>query len=103
MANNNVLWEKHRMYLPQMREKAVHRCRQCRFFVGVKGKFETRTACVAGIKAYNRPGKRVPAVIPITEIIRLVGLEGLAACLDCNPEAQACGRFVLQPAKQRDK
>lgn len=35
---SNVLWEKHRMYLPDMRKKAIHRCKDCKFFVAIKGK-----------------------------------------------------------------
>ncbi|TEB04774.1 hypothetical protein Psch_03536 [Pelotomaculum schinkii] len=91
---SNVLWEKHRMYLPGMRQKAVHRCRHCKFFVAIKGKLETKYGCVVSIKAYGNLEKRIPPVIPVIEIIKQVGLEGLDKCLKCSdPEAQSCGKF----------
>jgi len=93
MDNRNVLWEKHRMFLPEMRKRAVHRCKQCKFFVQIRGKRETRYGCVKNIKAYYNLEKRVPPVIPIMDIIKRVGLEGLEECLkNSNPEAQSCGK-----------
>lgn len=97
MENKNVLWEKHRMYLPDMRNKAVSRCGQCKFFVRIKGLRETRTGCVVNIKAYNRLQKRVPEIVPIMDIIKMVGLEKLELCLkNGNPQAQSCGKFKLR-------
>lgn len=97
MDKRNVLWEKHRMMLPEMREKAVHRCKHCRFFVPIRGRRETRPGCVVHIKAYGNLEKRVPDVLPIMEIIKRVGLEGLEYSLKFNdPEAQSCGKFVLK-------
>lgn len=93
----NVLWEKHRMYLPDARKKAIHRCRDCKFFVTIKGRTETRSGCVVNIKAYGNLEKRIPLVITIMEVIKRVGLEGLEQCLRCgDPEAQSCGRFELK-------
>ena len=93
----NVLWEKHRMYLPDMRKKAIHRCRHCKFFVAIKGRLETRYGCVVDVKAYGNLEKRIPAEIPIMEIIKLVRLEGLEQCLKySDPEAQSCGRFLMK-------
>lgn len=95
---NNTLWEKHRLYLPEMREKAIHRCRDCKFFVLVQGREELRPGCVAGIRAFASYEKPVPGVVPAHEIMRLVGLEGLNQALQgANPEKQSCGRFVLKP------
>ena len=97
---NNILWEKHRLYLPEMRQKAIHCCRHCKFFVDIKGKLETKYGCVVNIKAYGNLEKRVPPVIPIMEIIKRVGLEGLDKCLKfSDPEAQSCGNFKLRELK----
>lgn len=97
MDNRNVLWEKHRLYLPEMRKRAVHRCKHCKFFVKIRGRKETRNGCVVNIKAYSNLKKRVPPVIPIMEVIKRVGLEGLEQCLkNSNPEAQSCGKFQLK-------
>lgn len=92
--NNNVLWEKHRMCLPDIRKKAIHRCGHCKFFVAIKGKLETKYGCVVNIKAYGSRERRVPSIIPVVEIIKQVGLEGLDNCLKCSdPHAQSCGKF----------
>lgn len=94
---DNVLWEKHRLYLPEMRRRAIHRCRHCKFFVAIKGKEETRHGCIVHIKAYGRLKKRIPPVLPVMDIIKYVGLEGLGECLKhSNPEAQSCGEFKLK-------
>ena len=94
---SNVLWEKHRMYLPDMRKKAIHRCKDCKFFVAIKGKLDTRNGCVVHIKAYGELEKRIPTVLPIMEIIKRVGLEGLEYSLKfSDPEVQSCGKFELR-------
>jgi len=94
VSGKNVLWEKHRMYLPEMRQRAVHRCKHCKFFVQIRGKRETRNGCVVSIKAYGGLEKRVPPVIPVADIIKRVGLEGLERCLEgVDPEKQSCGKF----------
>ncbi|HBC94319.1 MAG TPA: hypothetical protein DCZ10_15830 [Pelotomaculum sp.] len=95
---SNVLWEKHRMYLPDMRQKAVHRCKHCKFFVPIKGKTEVKYGCVVSIKAYGNMEKRIPPVVPVMEIVKLIGLEGLQDALKGgDPETQSCGRFELKP------
>lgn len=99
-SSNNTLWEKHRMYLPDMRKKAIHRCKHCKFFVVIQGKLESKNACVVNIKVYGNLEKRVPPVIPIMEIIKRVGLEGLEYCLKfSNPDTQSCGKFELRTNK----
>ena len=93
---DNVLWEKHRMFLPEMRKLAVHRCGDCLFFVNIQGRKETRKGCVVNIRAYNSLRERVPATVHAAEVIKRVGLEGLELCLQKNsPEAQSCARFRL--------
>lgn len=96
----NVLWEKHRMFLPDMRKKAAHCCKHCKFFVEIKGKSEARKGCIVHIKAYGKLEKRIPPVLPVLEIIKHVGLEGLEQCLKYgDPDAQSCGKFELRPIK----
>uniref|UniRef100_UPI000AD79010 hypothetical protein n=1 Tax=Desulfolucanica intricata TaxID=1285191 RepID=UPI000AD79010 len=76
---------------------AIHRCEHCKFFVAIKGKTETRNGCVVNIKAYGNLEKRIPPVIPIIEIIKRVGLEGLEQCLKYNDlNTQSCGKFELK-------
>lgn len=97
MDKRNVLWEKHRLLLPEMRQKATHRCRHCLFFVEIQGKTETRRGCVANIKVYGQLAKRVPRVLPMLDVIKLVGLEGLERTLrNGDPDAQSCGLFRLR-------
>lgn len=97
MDKRNVLWEKHRIYLPEMRKRAVHRCKHCKFFVQIEGKRETRPGCVVNIKAYSNREKQVPLKIPIMEILKRVGIEGLEVCLqNSDPEAQSCGKFQVK-------
>jgi len=97
MGADNVLWEKHRLYLPEMRKRAIHRCRHCNFFIAIRGKTETRYGCVVNIKAYSSLERRVPPVVSVFEIIKRVGLEGLEQVLQYNdPAAQSCGRFRLR-------
>ncbi len=96
MPKDNVLWEKHRIYLPEMRELATHLCRDCKFCVDVKGKDEVRKACIVNIRTYAKLRKKIPQVIPIIQILKLSGTEGLDECLRCNPENQSCGKFILR-------
>ena len=95
----NILWEKHRMYLPDMRNKAIHRCGHCKFFVAIKGRMETKNGCVVNVKSYGNLEKRIPSEIPIMEIIKRVGLEGLKQCLKySDPDTQSCGSFSIKPS-----
>lgn len=91
---DNKLWEGHRIVLPEMREKAVHRCRECRFLIGIAGQEETRPGCVAGIASFARLQQRVPQQILLRDLLILVGRDGLWDVLSRgNPDAQACGWF----------
>lgn len=94
MGNDNVLWEKHRLYLPEMRNIAIHRCCDCKFCIYVQGKDEVRKACIVNIKAYGKLRRRVPEVLHILDILKLVGTEGLNDCLKCKPEDQSCRKFI---------
>jgi hypothetical protein len=96
----NVLWEKHRMYLPEMRRLAVHRCGDCLFFVNIQGRKETRKGCIVNIRAYNSLRERVPETVQAAEVIKKVGMEGLEYSLEfSSPEAQSCGKFKLKKDK----
>ncbi|RJQ24735.1 MAG: hypothetical protein C4589_12470 [Peptococcaceae bacterium] len=80
--------------LPEMREKAVRRCRDCRFFVLVRGREEQRCGCMVSIPVYGTLHRRVPEEIPAEVILKLAGREGLQRVLaGGNPENQACGLF----------
>ena len=85
------------MYHPGMRSMAIHRCKDCKFFALIQGKEEQKNACVVNVKIYGKLEKRIPSVIPIMEIIKRVGIEGLEESIKCDPEAQSCGRFRLKP------
>jgi hypothetical protein len=95
MNRGNKLWEGHRLFLPEMREKAVTTCRRCTFLVAVAGREETRFGCVAGIKEYGTLQKRVPREIHALELIRRVGRSGLKEIISRggDPDAMACGLF----------
>jgi len=52
---------------------------------------------VVDVKAYGNLEKRIPPVVPVLEIIKRVGLEGLERCLEkAEPERQSCGKFRLK-------
>ena len=91
---NNKLWESHRIILPEIRERALKRCKDCRFFVRIRGKEEERWGCVAGVPGYGTLQVRVPEAIHVVDILRKVGKAGLGEILACgNPDAQACGLY----------
>ncbi len=100
----NKLWDGHRIVLPEMREKAVHRCRECRFLAVIVGQEETRSGCVAGIASFGGLQRRVPERIPLRELLHQVGRSGLQDILTgFNPDAQACGRFLPRLNKSGKK
>ncbi|MDQ0285348.1 hypothetical protein J2Z49_000441 [Desulfofundulus luciae] len=91
---DNKLWEGHRIILPEMREKAVHTCRDCCFLVEIQGRWESRPGCVAGIPRYGTLERRVPLKIHALDILKMAGREGLQAVLACgDPDSPACGLF----------
>jgi hypothetical protein len=95
MSNANKLWESHRIVLPEAREVMISECRECRFFVSIKGAWETRRGCVGKLKLYHNLSVRVPATIPVMELIKAVGREGLDKIPEHNnPFSQACSLFL---------
>ena len=56
---DNKLWEGHRMILPEMREKAVHTCGECRFLWRSKGKPKA-AGVVCKYSALRQPGPKSP-------------------------------------------
>ncbi|KJS01426.1 MAG: hypothetical protein VR68_05370 [Peptococcaceae bacterium BRH_c4a] len=73
MNRGNKLWEGHRLFLPELRDKAVNTCRHCVFLTAVIGREETRTGCPAGVKEYGALQKRTPRKIYASSLIRQVG------------------------------
>jgi len=99
---NNKLWESHRLIVPEMREKAIRKCKECRFLVQIQGKREYRWGCAACIERYATLNCRVPRVIHVTEVLKLAGREGLSRVLERgNPDWQACGLFRSRQLKKQ--
>lgn len=94
----NKLWDGRRIVLPEMREKAVHRCRECRFLVAITGQEEIRRGCVAGITSFAALRRQIPEQILLRDLLNLVDRDVLKRN---NPPAQACGRF--QPRLKENK
>ncbi|SHF02214.1 hypothetical protein [Desulforamulus putei] len=91
---NNFLFAGHRMVMPQAGEKFQHSCSQCKYFVKVIGRQETRRVCLARVKAYQNRSKRVPDSIEIVELMLLLGKEALEKLLGEGGQYQmACGAF----------
>ncbi|WP_072867697.1 hypothetical protein [Desulfofundulus thermosubterraneus] len=83
-----------RLMLPEMREKAVHTCNDCRFLVRIQGREEVRWGCVAGLPEYGMLERRVPLQVHALDILKMAGREGLQAVLACGePDSPACGLF----------
>ncbi|MDD4239063.1 MAG: hypothetical protein PHT62_11005 [Desulfotomaculaceae bacterium] len=90
----NFLYEGHRMLLPELRDKVAHTCAQCKFFVRVVGRNETRSGCAAQIPRYAGLTRRVPGKLDAAEVLKLVGREGLERVLStAGLYRQACGQF----------
>ncbi|WP_243174580.1 hypothetical protein [Desulfofundulus sp. TPOSR] len=97
MMEGNKLWWSRRLMLPEMREKAVHTCSDCRFLVRIQGREEVRWGCVAGLPGYGSLRKRVPEMLPALDILKTAGKEGLRKVLEGgNPERPACGFFLAR-------
>ncbi len=93
--HDNKLWEGHRLILPEMREKALAHCRDCRFFAQVQGREEIRRGCLAGVPVYGTLQKRVPSKIGYLDLLKMAGPAGINKILENgNPDAQACGLFM---------
>ena len=91
---DNKLCESHRIILPEMREKSVHTCKDCRFFTEIEGQEENRWGCVVGVPIYRSLERRVPAKITARRLLEMVGKEKLRQIVSqSNSEAQACGWF----------
>ena len=89
--NNNKLWEGHRIILPEFREKVIHKCRDCRYYISIQGKTEVRQGC---IEKYKELWSRPPEKIDVLVLLKLVGGVGLQEILSrAKPEAQSCGYF----------
>ena len=94
---DNKLWQSHRIILPEAREVIIRQCCECRFFVTIQGASETRPGCVAEVRKYRMLSVRVPAVVPVIEIMKTEGQDCLVKILKKdNPLAQACGLFLPQ-------
>ncbi|NLI12978.1 hypothetical protein [Pelotomaculum propionicicum] len=90
----NFLYESHRLMLPELRDKVSHTCSQCKYMFLIVGKTESRPGCAALIPQYAGLAKRVPGKLDVTEVLRLVGKEGLERVLaGFEPQRQACGMF----------
>lgn len=90
----NFLYEGHRMMLPELRDRVAHTCPQCKFYILIAGKTEVRTGCAALIPQYADMVKRVPEKLDVTDILKVVGRDGLERVL-AGPgnHRQACGLF----------
>ena len=98
---DNRLWEGHRIILPEMREKAIKHCRDCRFLVKIRGREEVRWGCVVGLPRYGTLERAVPEELHAAEVLEEVGKEGLAEVLTRGkPEARACGLFLPRCRKK---
>ncbi len=96
----NFLYQSHRLMLPELREKVVHTCSECGFFVQVAGKTETRPGCAAIIPYYASLAGRVPRELKVLEVLQAVGKNGLEQVLaGAGPHRQACGLFHLKMDK----
>jgi len=96
MNRGNKLWEGHRLFIPELRDKAVTTCRHCVFLVAVVGREETRPGCLTGVKEYGTLRKRVPEEIQAVALLRRLGKDGLQEALSrgSDPDALACGLFL---------
>jgi hypothetical protein len=76
MYNSSKFWASHRFMSPEAREKVIHHCGDCRFFICIQGVWEQRKGCVAGVRKYRNLRYRVPAVIRVMELLRSEGGTG---------------------------
>jgi len=94
MNRGNKLWEGHRMMLPELAVRAIHTCGDCRFFVRIVGRVETRLGCVIKVREYSDLQQRVPLSLQLVDLMRMVDREQLDGILEVNnPDRQSCGSF----------
>ena len=100
MSNANKLWESHRMICPETREMATHECGECRFFITIQGVREKRLGCVVNVRKYRTLSVRVPATIPVMELMNSEGKDGLNRILEkTSPGMQACEMWLPRQSK----
>lgn len=71
------LYKSHRIILPGIRERAMATCQDCRFYVPIIGREETRPACLAVLDVYLTGEKRIPKELKAVDFIMLAGKEAL--------------------------
>ncbi len=82
------------MMLPELRDRVARTCPQCKFYILIIEKTEVRTGCAALIPQYADLVKRVPEKLDVTDILKIVGKEGLERVLaGPGSHCQACDRF----------
>jgi hypothetical protein len=88
--------------LPELRDRVSHICAQCKFYIIIDGKTESKTGCAAFIPQYASLARRAPEKLEVTDVLRAVGREGLAMVL-AGPgnHSQACGQF--HPKRKNNK
>jgi len=90
----NFLYEGHRLMLPEMRDKVVHTCSDCKFLIRIVGRDEVRPGCAAMLPWYASLARRVPAELKALDVLKEVGREGLQRVTEgIAPHRQACGKF----------
>lgn len=75
--NADLLYRSHRIILPGIRERATTTCQDCRFYVPIIGREETRPACLAILDVYLTGEKRIPKELKAVDFIMLAGKEAL--------------------------
>jgi hypothetical protein len=92
------------MISPEAREMTINECGDCRFFICIQGVRETRYGCVESIPQYQSFSMRVPNIIFVMDLMKMVGRDGLQKILkNGNPGNQACGIWLprVVPKKGR--
>jgi hypothetical protein len=90
----NYLYEGHRLMLPELRDRVVHTCSECKFLIRIVGRDEVRPGCAALIPQYAGLARRVPGELNVVDVLKEVGSDGLKLVTDgIAPHRQACGQF----------
>ena len=102
MSNANKLWESHCMISPEIREMATHECGECRFFVTIQGAREKCMGCVVDVRKYRTLSVRVPAAIPVMELMKSEDKDGLDRIFEkSSPGMQACEMWLPRQRSNR--